>query len=132
MPKKVTTRGRRRTAEATTRPHASRPHAVRMSKAPDYGSWRSVAAGSLQGKKPFLDKDVPLQETIDGLLGILPVGARNVTYLSQEAMTAMQGQGEKADISKLPGVQTFSHGPYLDDWSKVPPEIAAKYNTAPK
>ena len=73
-----------------------------------------------------------LQETIDGLLGILPVGARSVTYLSQEAMTAMQGQGEKADISKLPGVQTFSHGPYLDDWSKVPPEIAAKYNTAPK
>jgi hypothetical protein len=35
------------------------------------------------------------------------------------------------DYSKLPGVQTYSHGPYLDDWSKVPADIAAKYNTSP-
>ena len=26
---------------------------------------------------------------------------------------------------------TISHGPYLDDWSKVPAEIAEKYNTSP-
>ena len=36
------------------------------------------------------------------------------------------------DLYKLPGVQTFSHGPYLDDWSKVPDEIAMKYNTSPQ
>ena len=35
------------------------------------------------------------------------------------------------DITKVPGVQVFSHGPYLDDWSKVPADIAAKYNTSP-
>jgi hypothetical protein len=35
------------------------------------------------------------------------------------------------DYSKLPGVQTYSHGPYLDDWSKVPADLAAKYNTSP-
>ena len=32
----------------------------------------------------------------------------------------------------MKGANTISDGPYLDDWSKVPAEIAAKYNTAPK
>ena len=36
------------------------------------------------------------------------------------------------DPAKMKGVVTITDGPYLDDWSKVPPEIAAKYNTAPK
>lgn len=35
------------------------------------------------------------------------------------------------DIHSLKGVQSWSHGPYLDDWSKVPSDIAAKYNTSP-
>ena len=36
------------------------------------------------------------------------------------------------DPLKMAGVVTITDGPYLDYWSKVPPEIAAKYNTAPK
>ena len=38
---------------------------------------------------------------------------------------------DTSDLSTLPGVVGWSHGPYLDDWSKVPSEIAAKYNTSP-
>ena len=98
--------------------------------APDYGSWRSIAAGTLQGKKSFLEKDTPMQETIDGLLGIMPVGCRNVTYLPAEAVEAI-GKDDNVDIGSLPGVASWSHGPYLDDWSKVPAEVASKYNTSP-
>ena len=62
----------------------------------------------------------------------MPVGARNVTYIPAEAMEQISKDGTSdADIGKLPGVMSFSHGPYLDDWSKVPAEIASKYNTSP-
>jgi hypothetical protein len=87
-----------------------------------------------QGKKSFLDEGTPFQKTVDGLLGLMPVGGRSVTYLSEQAMTELGDSvknGKEKDMSELPGVQTWSHGPYLDDWSKVPPEIAAKYNTSP-
>ena len=85
-----------------------------------------------------MEKDTPMDEMIDGLLGIMPVGARQCTYIPAEAMEKLgrdSDNGKKMvkdeDIYKLPGVQTFAHGPYLDDWSKVPDEIAAKYNTCP-
>ena len=100
--------------------------------APDYGSWRSMAVGTMQGRKSFLDKDTPMQETIDGLLGLMPIGCRNVTYIPEGAMAELaKGETADADIGKLPGVQSWAHGPYLDDWSKVPAEIATKYNTSP-
>ena len=104
-----------------------------MSKEVDYGSWRSIAAGTLGNKKSFLDKDTPMQETIDGLLGIMPVGARNVTYIPADAMEKMSKDGNMKDeeLFALPGVTTYAHGPYLDDWTKVPAEIASKYNTSP-
>lgn len=86
---------------------------------------------SQQNKKSFLEEGTPFQETIDGLLGLMPIGARNVTYLPAEAVAQLQEDGGEKDISKLKGVQSFSHGPYLDDWSKVPSEIAAQYNTSP-
>lgn len=121
-------------------------------------------------KKSFMDKDSSSAEMIDGLLGIMPVGCRNVTYLPASAIETLQkddsthaprthtctsantGRRRRRyipsaravltataslfpagikDIHKLPGVQHFSHGPYLDDWSKVPADIAAKYNTSP-
>lgn len=96
----------------------------------DYGSWRSIAAGTLQNRKSFLEKDTPFNETIDGLLGLMPVGARNVTYLPADAVEAL-GKDESVDMHSLPGVMSFHHGPYLDDWSKVPEEVATKYNTSP-
>ena len=69
---------------------------------------------------------------IDGLLGIMPVGCRNVTYIPAGAMEQIQKEGTSdKDIGKLDGVASWSHGPYLDDWSKVPSEIASKYNTSP-
>ena len=83
-----------------------------------------------QGKKSFLEEGTPFQETIDGLLGLMPVGARNVTYLPAEAVAELQNGSEK-EIHQLKGVQSWSHGPYLDDWSKVPAEIASQYNTSP-
>jgi len=107
--------------------------AAKPAGAADYGSWRSVPAGSIKGNRSFLSKDTPISETIDGLLGIMPVGARNVTYIPADAMdTISKGNVSDKELYKLPGVQTFSHGPYLDDWSKVPDEIAMKYNTAPQ
>ena len=96
----------------------------------DYGSWRSIAAGTLQDRKSFLEKDTPFQETVEGLLGLMPVGARNVTYLPAEAVEAMQ-KDDSQDMYALPGVMSFSHGPFLDDWSKVPEEVAKNYNTSP-
>jgi len=81
--------------------------------------------------KSIFDKDVPPEEMIQGLLKMMPVGARTVTILPPEAVEEMAKDGEN-DPAKMKGVVTISDGPYLDDWSKVPPEIAAKYNTAPK
>ena len=100
----------------------------------DYGSWRSIAAGTLQGRKSFLEKDTPFQETVDGLLGLMPVGARNVTYVPGEAIDELRKiQNPKdSDLYGLKGVQTYHHGPYLDDWSQVPDEVSVKYNTSPK
>ena len=73
-----------------------------------------------------------MQTTVDGLLGLMPIGARNVTYIPASAMETISKDGCKdEDIGKLPGVWSVAHGPYLDDWSKVPGEIAAKYNTSP-
>ena len=106
-------------------------------KNPNFGSWRSMAAGTIgTGKiknRSFLDKDTDPQTMIDGLLGLMPVGCRNVTYIPAEAMEQISKSTDikDADISNLPGVQSWSHGPYLDDWSKVPSEIASKYNTSP-
>ena len=38
-----------------------------------------------------------MNETIDGLLGLMPVGARNVTYIPEGAMeTIMKGNGASA------------------------------------
>ena len=69
---------------------------------------------------------------VDGLLGLMPIGCRNVTYIPEGAMAELaKGETADADIGKLPGVQSWAHGPYLDDWSKVPAEIATKYNTSP-
>ena len=105
-------------------------------KAPNYGSWRSIAAGTIGTgqikNRSFLDKDTDMQTMVDGLLGLMPVGARNVTYIPEGAMEQIQKEGTSdADIGKLPGVVSWHHGPYLDDWSKVPDEVATKYNTSP-
>ena len=64
-------------------------HDAMDKKKPDYGSWRSMAAGTIgtgKIKKSFLDKDTDFQTTVDGLLGLMPIGARNVTYIPGEAM----------------------------------------------
>jgi len=82
-------------------------------------------------KKSFMEKETESATMIDGLLAIMPVGCRNVTYLPASAVDALAKDTSIKDYSKLPGVQTYSHGPYLDDWSKVPADIAAKYNTSP-
>ena len=97
-------------------------------------SWRSIAAGTLQGRKSFLEKDTPFNETIDGLLGLMPVGARNVTYVPAEAVEELSKMTnpKDSDLYTLKGVQSWSHGPYLDDWSQVPDEVSHKYNTSPK
>uniref|UniRef100_A0A7S2BMH0 Uncharacterized protein n=1 Tax=Haptolina brevifila TaxID=156173 RepID=A0A7S2BMH0_9EUKA len=105
-------------------------------KKPDYGSWRSIPAGSIGTgqikNRSFLSKDTDMQTMVDGLLGIMPVGCRNVTYIPEGAMeTISKGDVSDKEIYSLPGVQSWSHGPYLDDWSKVPDEIATKYNTSP-
>jgi len=107
-------------------------------KKPDYGSWRSIAAGTIGTgqikNRSFLDKDTDMQTTVDGLLGLMPVGCRNVTYIPAGAMEQIQkseGAIKDKDIGSLPGVVSWHHGPYLDDWSKVPDEIAGKYNTSP-
>ena len=71
-----------------------------------------------------------MNEMVDGLLGLMPVGCRNVTYISKEGMEELQSNPSK-QIGELTGTVSWHHGPYLDDWSKVPPEIAAKYNTSP-
>jgi len=108
-----------------------------------------------------MEKETESATMIDGLLAIMPVGCRNVTYLPASAVDALAkvtsaqallhrchaavppprclvpdprrslARAGIKDYSKLPGVQTYSHGPYLDDWSKVPADIAAKYNTSP-
>lgn len=71
-----------------------------------------------------------MSETIDGLLGLMPIGCRSVTLIPKEGVEELQN-GSKKTINELTGVQTVSHGPYLDDWSKVPAEIASQYNTSP-
>ena len=105
-------------------------------KKPDYGSWRSMAAGTIGTgqikNRSFLDEKSDFQTTVDGLLGLMPIGCRNVTYIPAGAMEEIgKGDVKDEDIGKLPGVFSVAHGPYLDDWSKVPTEIAAKYNTSP-
>ena len=72
----------------------------------DYGSWRSIAAGTLQGRKSFLEKDTPFNETIDGLLGLMPVGARNVTYVPAEAVEELSKMTnpKDSDLYTLKGV----------------------------
>ena len=71
-----------------------------------------------------------MSETVDGLLGLMPIGCRNVTLIPKEGVQELQN-GTKKTINELTGVQTVLHGPYLDDWSKVPAEIASQYNTSP-
>ena len=108
-----------------------------------------------------MEKETESATMIDGLLAIMPVGCRNVTYLPASAVDALAkdtsahallhrchaavppprclvpdprrslARAGIKDYSKLPGAQTYSHGPYLDDWSKVPADLAAKYNTSP-
>ena len=57
---------------------------------------------------------------VDGLLGLMPVGCRNATYISADAMETLGKAGiADKDIFGMAGVMTWSHGPYLDDWSKV-------------
>jgi len=89
-----------------------------------------IQSGPHAGKNIF-DKDVPSEELIKGILKMMPVGARTATYLPAEAVEQL-GNDESLDISELKGVQSFAEGPYLEDWSKVPPEIAAKYNAVPR
>mmetsp|Transcript_67380 Transcript_67380/g.119249 ORF Transcript_67380/g.119249 Transcript_67380/m.119249 type:complete len:103 (-) Transcript_67380:340-648(-) len=89
-----------------------------------------IPSGKYAGKNIF-DKDVPGDEMIKGLLKMMPVGARTCTYLPADAVATLS-KDETKDWSSLPGVQTFQDGPYLDDWSTVPPQIAAKYSTAPR
>ena len=121
----------------------------------------SSLLGAVSQKKSFMEKETESATMIDGLLAIMPVGCRNVTYLPASAVDALAkdtsaqallhrchaavppprclvpdprrslARAGIKDYSKLPGAQTYSHGPYLDDWSKVPADIAAKYNTSP-
>mmetsp|Transcript_27205 Transcript_27205/g.72023 ORF Transcript_27205/g.72023 Transcript_27205/m.72023 type:complete len:109 (+) Transcript_27205:48-374(+) len=91
-----------------------------------------IPTGPHAGKNIF-DKDVPLDDTIKGLLKMMPVGARTATYIPAEAVEQMSlDSGKDVDISSFKGVVSFNDGPYVEDWSKVPAEIAAKYNTAPR
>ena len=71
-----------------------------------------------------------MQEEIDGWLGCMGVGCRTASVVPANAIQDLR-DGKISDYREHPDVVTISHGPYLDDWSKVPPEIAAKYNTGP-
>lgn len=83
----------------------------------------------MKGSKAF-DPNATLGEQMDSLLGLMGVGSRSCTYVPAEAVEQLRS-GEIEDYHDGKGVFTVSHGPYLDDWSKVPAEIAAKYNTSP-
>jgi len=106
---------------------ASKPGAV------DYGAWRSIQSGpdgaggaKAWGSKGKLD---PMEE-INGWLACMGRGSRSATLITPEAIEA-QRSGEVSDARLHHTSIHFSHGPYMDDWSKVPPEVAAKYNTSP-
>ena len=73
-----------------------------------------------QKNRSLLDKTTASQTMVDGLLGLMPVGCRNATYISSDAMEKIGKEGlADRDIFGVAGVTTWSHGPYLDDWSKV-------------
>ncbi|KAL1523321.1 hypothetical protein AB1Y20_018267 [Prymnesium parvum] len=101
--------------------------------APGFGSSRSIPSGPAghEQRKYWADKkDKTLQEEMEGWLACLGVGSRTARYIPKEAVQA-QVDGKIADARMHSSVVTLQHGPYLDDWSKVPPDIAAKYNTGP-
>ena len=51
-----------------------------------------IPTGKNAGKNIF-DKDVEPHEMIEGLLKMMPVGARNVTYLPSEAVDQLAKDG---------------------------------------
>ena len=63
-------------------------------------------------------------------LACMGVGGRSACLVTPEAIEA-QKAGEIEDARVHPSVVHFSHGPYIDDWSRVPEEVSTKYNTSP-
>ena len=104
-----------------------------MEGRPGFGSARSIPAGP-EGQKQreeWANKpNKTMQEEIDGWLGCMGVGARTASVVPANVVEEIR-DGKVDDYRDHPDVVTVQHGPYLDDWSKVPPEIASKYNTGP-
>ena len=100
---------------------------------PGFGSFRSIPSGpkgAAQREAWAKKENKTMQEEIDGWLGCMGVGCRTASVVPANAIQDLR-DGKISDYREHPDVVTISHGPYLDDWSKVPPEIAAKYNTGP-
>jgi len=98
----------------------------------DFGSWRSIQAGpeGAGGKKAWLQEGMSTHEQINGWLACMGVGSRSATIVTPEGIEA-QKNGEIEDARYHHTSVHYSHGPYLDDWSRVPAEVACKYNTSP-
>ena len=103
-----------------------------------YTSDKAIAAAQI-GKMNFVRKEnemkdpKALQRELEGWMSCLGVKNRTASIITKDAhQQIIDGalDGGK-DYRSLPGVHTFSLGPYIDDWSQVPPEIAKKYNTSP-
>jgi len=104
-----------------------------LAGAPGFGSHRSIPSGPAGEERRQAwakKKDKTLQEEIDGWIGCLPVGNRTASFIPANVSQDLN-DGKITDYKDHPDVIHVAHGPYLDDWSKVPPEIAAKYNTGP-
>lgn len=101
----------------------------------DFGSWRSLqagpdGAGGPRGKKRFEEAQGDAQKEIEAWMSCLGVGCRTASVVSKECIEDIRS-GECKDYRTHKTTVTISHGPYLDDWSKVPAEIASQYNTSP-
>ena len=87
-------------------------HDAMDKKKPDYGTWRSIAAGTIgTGKiknRSFLDKETDMQTTVDGLMGLMPIGARHVTYLPAQAMEIIESKDFKDNTGFVPMAETVN------------------------
>jgi len=97
-----------------------------------FPSSRAIEAGptGAGGAKQFWHKDITPQEEIDGWLACLGPSCRTASIVTPECIQDIQ-DGKCDDYRTHASTVTISHGPYLDDWSRVPPEVAAKYGVGP-
>jgi len=97
-----------------------------------FPSSRAIEAGptGAGGAKQFWHKDITPQEEIDGWLACLGPSCRTASIVTPECIQDIQ-DGKCDDYRTHASTVTISHGPYLDDWSRVPPEVAARYGVGP-